>query len=598
MAKIRVLPDHVANQIAAGEVVERPASVLKELVENALDAGATRLEVRWEEGGKRLLELADDGCGMARDDLYMALERHATSKVRAAGDLDHLATFGFRGEALPSIASVSRFDMASAEADGAGHRLRCEFGVIKEVLPAARARGTTITVRDLFAQLPARRRFLKATETEHAHLWGVVTRLALATPDVHWVVESDRSGRLVLPRVAEPGERLGPLLGDKLASLVAFRDGQAPWTLRGYVSDPALSFRDRNHLYLFVNGRAVRDRLLLAALAGAWEGFFPKGAYPAAVLFLDVPPEAVDVNVHPTKAEVRFREPQRIFPWVGRALREAWSGLRGGLASVLDLPPKPLEPELDKPLAPVAASHPHLWEPYRPAEGAVRALETAFGPGTSAPMAAEPRPAAPQGPPPPPAAPASFRYLGAFDATYLLAEVAGDGEPELWIVDQHVAHERILYEMLFLRKHAPAIQPLMPPQVVGLGPAAVARLTPFLDEFTAVGLEVEPFGADALVVRGLPDFLADRDPEALLTDLLRRLEEGGRPDLDAFRRDLNAELACRSAIKKHHVLPAELAQCLLEDLMACQVPHTCPHGRPVIKKLTRGDLERSFGRRL
>jgi len=579
MARIRVLPDQVANQIAAGEVVERPSSVLKELVENALDAGATRLEVRWEEGGKALLEVADDGFGMSRDDLYMALERHATSKVRSADDLAHLDSYGFRGEALPSIASVSRCDLASAEQAGVGHRLRCEFGVIKEVLPAPRALGTTLTVRDLFAQLPARRRFLKSTETEHAHLWGVVTRMALATPDVHWVIESDRSGRLVLPAVPEAGARLGPLLGERLNGLVPFRDGVEPWILHGYVSPPELSFRDRNHLYLFVNGRAVRDRLLLAALAAAWEGFFPKGAYPAAVLFLEIPPEAVDVNVHPTKAEVRFREPQRIFPWVGRALREAWSGLRGGLASVLDLPPRPLEPELDKPLAPVAASHPSLW--------AVSGAEAAYPPAPAQPPAAR-EPAPDPG--------RELRYLGSFDQTYLLAEVPGP-EPELWIVDQHVAHERILYERLFLRHHQPATQPLMPPRVVRVGPEALARLLPFLSECAAAGLEVEPFGEDALVVRGLPDFLADRDPEALLGDLLQRLEAGGKVDLDLFRRELNAELSCRSAIKKHHFLPADLAQRLIQDLMACQVPHTCPHGRPVIKKLTRTELERSFGRR-
>jgi len=586
MTKIRILSDQVANQIAAGEVVERPASVLKELVENALDAGATRLEVRWEDGGKRLLEVADNGSGMARDDLYMALERHATSKVRTAEDLGHLGTFGFRGEALPSIASVSRFDMASAEEDGAGHRLRCEFGVVREVLPASRARGTTISVRDLFAQLPARRRFLKATETEHAHLWGVVTRMALATPHIHWTVESDRSGRLVLPEVVVPGERLGPLLGDRLSALVPFRDGEPPWSLHGYVSPPDLSFRDRNHLYLFVNGRAVRDRLLLAALASGWEGYFPKGSYPAAVLFLDVPPEAVDVNVHPTKAEVRFREPQRIFPWVGRALKDAWGELRGGLASVLDLPPRPLELELDKPLAPVAAVHPNLWSaaganPMR--EEAYPVREDAYRPAP--PGVAEPAPEA------------GLRYLGSFDDTYLLAEVPGAAEPELWIVDQHVAHERILYERLFLRRHQPAIQPLLPPRVVRVGPGALARLTPFLDECVAAGLEVEAFGEDALVVRGLPDFLMDRDPESLLADLLQRLEEGGRIDLDHFRRELNAELSCRSAIKKHHYLPANLAQRLIEDLMTCQVPHTCPHGRPVIKKLTRTELERSFGRR-
>ena len=594
MAKIRVLPDQVANQIAAGEVVERPSSVLKELVENALDAGATRLEVRWEEGGKRLLEVADDGFGMARDDLYMALERHATSKVRSADDLAHLDSYGFRGEALPSIASVSRCDLASAEQAGVGHRLRCEFGVIKEVVPAPRALGTTITVRDLFAQLPARKRFLKATETEHAHLWGVVTRMALATPDVHWVIESDRSGRLVLPAVPEAGARLGPLLGERLNGLVPFRDGAEPWVLHGYVSPPELSFRDRNHLYLFVNGRAVRDRLLLAALSEGWEGFFAKGSYPAAVLFLEIPPEAVDVNVHPTKAEVRFREPQRVFPWVSRALREAWGQLRGDLTSVLELPPPPRELELDQPLGPSAAPHTHLWSTQA---GAIRSLEGAFGtdrtqwayPDVPVPPAAVAEPGF-QSP--------AVRYLGAFEATYLLAEVMGEKEPELWIVDQHVAHERILYERLFLRQHRPATQPLLPPQVITLGPSALARLSPFLEEFAKAGLDVEVFGADALVVRGLPDFLIQRDPQALLEDLLLRLETTGKADLDAFRRELNAELSCKAAIKKHYHLTPDLARQLIEDLMACEVPQTCPHGRPIIKKLTLAELDRSFGRRV
>jgi DNA mismatch repair protein MutL len=287
----------------------------------------------------------------------------------------------------------------------------------------------------------------------------------------------------------------------------------------------------------------------------------------------------VDVNVHPTKAEVRFREPQRIFPWVGRALREAWEQLRQGIPSVLELPPRPVELEFDKPMAPVAVQHTHLWAAAEAPE-VYRSLDTAF-------RVEEPAPAT-----------RSVRYLGSFEATYLLAEVTGDGEPELWIVDQHVAHERILYERLFLRRHLPAVQPLMPPQVVHLGPEGMSRLTPFLAEFALSGLDVEPFGGDAMVVRGLPDFLMDRDPRALLEDLLHRLEEGGKVDLDVFRRELNAELSCRSAIKKHHYLPAELAQRLIEDLMRCDVPHTCPHGRPVIKKLTLGELERSFGRRV
>jgi len=591
MAKIRILSDQVANQIAAGEVVERPASVLKELVENALDAGATRIEVAWEEGGKRLLEVADDGSGMARDDLYLALERHATSKVRTAEDLGHLGTFGFRGEALPSIASVSRFDLTSAEAEGVGHRLRCEFGIIKEVAPVSRSRGTTVSVRDLFAQLPARKRFLKSMDTEHAQLWGAVSRLALSAPGVHWTLRPDRGAPLVLPPVEDAGQRLGPLLGDKLARLVPFVNGESPWCLRGFVSPPDLSFRDRNHLYLFVNGRAVRDRLLLAALSEAWSGTFAKGSYPAALLFLEVPPEAVDVNVHPTKAEVRFREPQRMFAWVRGAAEEAWSKLRGGLASVLELPPKPLEAEFDLDPRRAAPQHPRLWsdhsggalaEPF-----ATRPLDTVY--------AYEPLPSGvaedlSRGD--------DIRYLGAFQQTYLLAEIRGERGPELWIVDQHVAHERVLFERTFLRRHAPAIQPLLPPQVVQLGPQALARLLPFLPELEAAGVEAEAFGAGALVIRGLPDFLVDRDPQALLDDLLERLEREGKVDLDTFRRDLNAELACRAAIKKHHALPPELALGLIRDLLACDVPNTCPHGRPILKKLTLDDLERSFGRKV
>ena len=597
MSRIRILSDQVANQIAAGEVVERPSSVLKELVENALDAGAGRIEVAWEDGGKRLLEVADDGSGMARDELYLALERHATSKVRTAEDLGHLGTFGFRGEALPSIASVSRFELASAESEGAGHRLRCEFGIIREVSPCSRSRGTTVTVRDLFAQLPARRRFLKSTDTEHAQLWGGVARLALASPGVHWTIRPDRGTPLVLAPVVDAGQRLAPLLGEKLGRLVPFVNGELPWRLRGFVSPPDLSFRDRNHLYLFVNGRAVRDRLLLAALSEAWSGTFAKGSYPAAVLFLELPPEAVDVNVHPSKAEVRFREPQRVFAWVRGGAEEAWAQLRGGLASVLELPPNPLEPELDlDPARRAAQPHPRLWSDHSGgALGAYRALGEAF-PQASAGLAYAHEPA-PAGVSESLGSAVGIRYFGAFQQTYLVAEITGVAGPELWIVDQHVAHERVLFERLFLRRHAPAIQPLMPPQVVRLGPEALARLLPFQAELEAAGIEVEPFGSDALVVRGLPDFLVEREPQALLEDLLMRLEREGRVDLEVFRRDLNAELACRSAIKKHHALPAELALRLIQDLMACDVPNTCPHGRPILKKLTLDDLERSFGRK-
>jgi DNA mismatch repair protein MutL len=378
--------------------------------------------------------------------------------------------------------------------------------------------------------------------------------------------------------------------------------------LKGWLSPPDLSFRDRGHLYLFVNGRSVRDRLLLAALADGWEGFFAKGAYPAAVLFVELPPEAVDVNVHPTKAEVRFRDPHRIFPWVSRAAREAWTQLKGGLTSVLELPPRPVEAEPGFRERSRGPEHPMLWSAH-PSEhggGALAVLEATFGGGPAAGF--DTRPLDQIYPLETPIEGGTAegstayrtrisRYLGSFQDTYLLVEVAGEGLPELWIVDQHVAHERVLYEHLFLRCHLPASQPLLPPKVVQLGPAGVAKLSPFLETMQAIGLEVECFTPDALVVRSLPDFLVDRDPEALLFDLARRLARDGSMDLDAFRRDLNAELACRAAIKKHHRLAPELALRLVEDLLACAVPHTCPHGRPIIKKLSLAELERSFGRR-
>ncbi|MCL1892690.1 MAG: DNA mismatch repair endonuclease MutL [Holophagaceae bacterium] len=595
--RIRVLSDQVVNQIAAGEVVERPASILKELVENSLDAGATSLDIAWEEGGRKFLEVADNGCGMARDDLYMALERHATSKIISSQDLQALGSFGFRGEALPSIASVTRFEINSAQSDGLGYILRSDFGVIKGVTPAPRAKGTTVSIRDIFLQLPARRRFLKSAETEHAHLWSTITRMALATPSTQWRIRSDRSGELILPVVTDLRHRIAPLLGEKTSKLATFSDGAPPWKLHGFISPPDLSYRNRNHLYLFVNGRPVRDRLILSALATGWEGFFPKGAYPVVVLFLEVPPEAVDVNVHPTKAEVRFHQPQRIFPWISSATREAWGAIKTELPSVSGLPPRQTNKGFDRPKqSPFAApEHPQLWANSKEV---LKSLQQAFSSSLDSPYSAistETR-----------AAEASLsnyfsamtiRYLGSFSNTYLLAEVRMNNQPELWIVDQHVAHERVLYEQLFIRKTQPAIQPFLPPKVIHIGHAMMAKLSPYIGELCSIGVEVEPMGEDAIAVRALPDFLVDRSPDLLLEDLVKRIESNKGNDLEYFRKDLNAELACRSAIKKNHALDSVQAQALLDSLVNCDNPLTCPHGRPVMKKMTLVELERSFGRR-
>ena len=611
--RIRILPDHVANQIAAGEVVERPASVLKELVENALDAGATSIDVAWEEGGRKLLEVADDGCGMARDDLYLALERHATSKIASADDLSSLASYGFRGEALPSIGSVARLDLHSSQSDGEGNVLRCEFGAIRDVRPMPRAKGTTVTVRDIFMQLPARKRFLKTADTEHAHLWATITRLALAAPQVRWIIRSDRSGELILPKVHELRQRAALLLGDKMEKLVPFGDGEEPWRIHGYLSPPDMSFRDRNHLYLFANGRPVRDRLMLSALSRGWEGYFQKGTFPAVILFLDIPAESVDVNVHPTKSEVRFKDPQHVFPWISRAAKDAWGSMRGELPGMPDTMGLAsgqfgggsgnFGGDASSAHSSHSAHHQSLSFPPRPPSGGnyietLKSLQQAFPKSVERPYtfsASDGRVAEAKGQFFEDSKP--IRYLGSFLHTYLLAEYGAGGAAELWIVDQHVAHERVIYEQLFLKKNRPAIQPLLPPKVVSLGRAGFAKLCPFLDEMCSVGIEADAFGDDAVTIRGLPDFLVDRSPESLIEDLLANVESGAGADLDNFRKNLNSQLACRSAIKKNHALDELQAQSLLESLIGCETPLTCPHGRPVMKKITLAELERIFGRR-
>ncbi|MCL1908624.1 MAG: DNA mismatch repair endonuclease MutL [Holophagaceae bacterium] len=595
-SRIRILSDQVVNQIAAGEVIERPASVLKELVENSLDAGATSIEVTWAEGGRKFLEVADNGCGMARDDLYLALERHATSKIVSSRDLHTLVSFGFRGEALPSIASITRFELNSAESDGLGYKLLSEFGIIRDVMPAPRAKGTTVSIQDIFLQLPARRRFLKSAETEHAHLWNVITRLALVTPHIRWKICSDKSGESTLPIVIDLRQRMVLLLGEKMSNLVAFDNGEAPWRIHGFISPPDLSYRDRSHLYLFVNERPVRDRLMLSALASGWEGFFSKGTYPAVVMFLEIPAEAVDVNVHPTKAEVRFHNPQRVFPWISQTVRESWSKLKTGLPSFSNLPQTLLiHPAYKNDEAHHLARDQNSFRPNN--QEALKSMQQAFSSDLDRPYGlydfkigvAESLAISDASVP--------IRYLGSFSMTYLLAEVQTGSQPELWIVDQHVAHERVLYEQLFLRKHQPAAQPLLPPKIIFLGQAGMAMLSPFADELCRIGVEVEVFGDDAISVRALPDFLVERSPDSLIEDLLKRIESTGGADIEHFRKDLNAELACRSAIKKNHVLNSLQAQALLESLIACENPLTCPHGRPVMKKMALAELDRSFGRR-
>ncbi len=599
MARIQVLPAGLVNQIAAGEVVERPASVVKELVENALDAGAVAVSIDVEEGGLALVRVADDGSGMARDDAELALERHATSKLRDAAGLAAISTMGFRGEALPAIASVSRFRLDTAPAeDGHGTRLDVEGGVVREVVAVGRQRGTTIEVRDLFFNTPARRKFMRAPAAEAGHVTEAVVRLALARADVSFTLRS--GGRLVLgARGGEPlAERAAQALGrDAHRHLVAVDAERGGVRVRGVVCSPDHSEATARGLYLFVNGRWIRDRSAAHAVLRAFAGSLPAGRHPAGIVFVELPHGRVDVNVHPQKHEVRFADPRevqdaivhaiagalRTAPWLGRATAHA-----PGAPPAADAPPVAAED----------AAGVLAWaRALRPPEGSGAALPLPpWGDGATAALALA-------GVPTEAAAPrpsgyfASLRYLGQHARTYLLCEAPGGA---LVVVDQHASHERLQFHRLreaFQTRSLP-VQPFLLPQMVTVPPAAARALEGGLAELARVGLDVEPFGGDAFAVKGAPAALGGVDLGALLGDLAGQLAEVERASAvdDAFH-DLLATMACHSAVRANEEMSVQEARALLDALDGIDFKARCPHGRPVVFELPLAELERRVGRR-
>ncbi len=598
MPRIHVLPPGLVNQIAAGEVVERPASVVKELVENAVDAGATAVSVELEEGGLGLVRVADDGDGMEREDALLALERHATSKLRDAHGLSAIATMGFRGEALPAIASVSRFRLDTAPAeDGAGTRLDVEGGAVREVGAVARPRGTTVEVRDLFFNTPARRKFMRAGPTEAGHATEAVIRLALARADVGFTVRS--GGRLVL------GARAGAGLADRAAQalgreahrhLVEVDVARGDVRVRGLVCSPDHSEATARALYLFVNGRWIRDRGAAHAVLRGFAGSLPAGRHPAGVLFLELPLSRVDVNVHPQKFEVRFAEPREVYDAIVHAvastLRTApWLG-RSGAPSVPQ--PGAAANEIAAPLAAEDAAEVLAWaRSARPPEGS-GADSRAPAPDAAAAFAF---PVAAGGPPRPAGYFGSLRYVGQHARTYLLCEAPGGA---LVVVDQHASHERLLFHKLreAFRARSVPVQPFLLPQVVTL-PSSTARvLEGGLDELRRLGLEVEPFGGESFAVKGAPAALGGADLEALLSDLAAQLQEVERASaVDEAFHDLLATMACHAAVRANQQLSAGEARALLDGLDAIDFKARCPHGRPVVFEMGLEDLERRVGRR-
>jgi DNA mismatch repair protein MutL len=600
MPHIQVLPPGLVNQIAAGEVVERPASVVKELVENALDAGARSVSVDIEEGGLSLVRVADDGSGMDRADAELALERHATSKLRDAAGLSAIATMGFRGEALPAIASVSRFRLDTAPADdGAGTRLDVEGGTVREVGEIARRRGTTIEVKDLFFNTPARRKFMRAAPTEAGHVTEAVVRLALARADVGFTLRS--GGRTVL------GARAGAGLADRAAQalgreahrhLVAVDASRGAVRVHGLVCSPDHSEATGRALYLFVNGRWVRDRGAAHAVLRAFAGSLPAGRHPAGVLFVELPLPRVDVNVHPQKHEVRFAEAREVYDAIFHAVASTlrttpWLGRSGPAA-----PPPGAGPEEPRAsLAGEEAAAVLAWaRSVHPPEGSGGAIPppvpdplasgtfafTGSGEGTDG------RAAGYFG---------SLRYVGQHARTYLLCEAPGG---TLVVVDQHASHERLLFHRLreaFRTRRLP-VQPFLLPQVVTLPPAVARVLEGGLDDLQKLGLDVEPFGGDSFAVKGAPAALGGADLEALLGDLAGQLAEVERGSaVDEALHDLLATVACHAAVRANQDISGEEARALLDGLDAIDFKARCPHGRPVVFELPLGELERRVGRR-
>jgi len=587
---IRVLPETTVNRIAAGEVIERPAAAVKELVENALDAGATRVAVALQGGGIDHIEVTDDGCGMTAPELALAVQRHATSKL-ADDDLIHIATLGFRGEALPSIGAAARLAIVSRPPGAeCAHAIRVEGGRVSEPTPAAGPPGTRIVVRDLFFATPARRKFLKHPRTEADHAEAAVRRLALAVPGVAFRLEIDGAARFDLPphdRAARVAALFGP---DAAASLLPVAGARGALRLDGFACSPAVTRATAAAQALTVNGRPVADPVLRTAVRVAYREVIEAGRFPVVALYLELPPDELDVNVHPTKAELRFRDANAVRGLVIATLGQALASGAGAASQTAEWPVRPAL---------------HLWQP-RPAHGGIQALPL---PGMPAGMAASPGLAeaslgladAPAARTLPPAAPDPAHPLGAPVAqvldTYVIA-VAADGS--LVLVDQHAAHERLTHEAIRAQMLDGGVrtQPLLLPAVVELAPADAARLLAHAKELGTLGLELEAFGPGAVLVRALPAVLGAPEPAPMLRDLADELAEQDEATALAARLDAAiARMACHGSVRAGRRLTQAEMDALLRQMEATPRAATCSHGRPTFLKLSRNEIEKLFGRR-
>ena len=581
--RIQILPSDLINQIAAGEVVERPASAVKELVENAIDAGARTIEVLLEGGGRKRIEVRDDGCGMAEDDAVLAMERHATSKIRQFDDLSRVRTLGFRGEALPSIASVSRFTLVTF--DGAsehGTAIDCDplTGTV-DIRPAARDRGTTIIVRELFENVPARRKFLRSSEAEFRSIVTVVSSYALPMPERAFRLEHNGRTILDLPPVATLRERAAQVLGREAEALLEpIEETTGGARAAGFVTR-GLRYGSRRNQFFFVNNRLVRDRVLTHAATRAAESFDFDG-HPGIVLFLEVPPEAVDVNVHPAKTEVRFRDSGSIHVAVEHGVRRALGGAEEGAAL------------LDSPLANPGSPLPTFAYDAQPRVEFTPLFQGR--PIVQPPGEAQPRASVSTMEEIAPAlGDLQGKVIGQYRMSYIVIDMPGG----LRLIDQHAAHERVLYDRIFTRAadRAPTAQQLLTPILYEGGAAETAVLDSHGEELRAVGFEIERFSGNSFAISAVPPELVKSDVEQFLRKVIDASADEKSPHVGRVREKVCASLACQAAIKVHRPLGGEEMARLTAELLASSNPFACPHGRPVIVDIRYADVERHFHRR-
>jgi DNA mismatch repair protein MutL len=575
---IRILPPEVASRIAAGEVVERPASIVKELVENALDAGSRRISVEANNGGVDLIRIVDDGCGVEPEELPLAFERHATSKLTAGGDLDSIATLGFRGEALPSIAAVAEVEAISrCHGSPRAARVKLAFGELIEAGAAGAPEGTSITVRNLFRQQPARLKFLRSAGAEAAQIAGIVTHYALAYPEVAFSLRLDGRESFATSGSGDRRDAASGVYGAGVAATMLPVDETADGAVvQALCAPPSTNRANRSQITVFINRRWVRSRSLNFAVEEAYAGLLPSGRYPVAVVDLRLPPEEVDVNVHPAKAEVRLRNERQVFALVQRPLRRVLSGLAPpGSAPFGGWPRAYAAPTYQ---APAGEPDVPLFLRQEPLQSRLTVDVTAPLPASQASLPAERLPI--------------LRALGQAGTTYVIAE----GPAGLYLIDQHAAHERVLYER-FLRGEAEskASQPLLAPVLLELTPQQGALTGVYAEELREHGFEVEPFGGGGYLLRAAPAGLRREDPARAFVELLELVTREDSP-ADPRRR-VAASMACHAAVRAGQTLAPEEMRDLIHQLEACDTPQTCPHGRPTMLHLSADELARRFSRK-